>query len=140
VLLMIGGPWSSAMAGSILYTIEFVASGTVDSVPLTNERVVIAGVTDTGTATAIAQADLVHLQQLIADLSYSAGLLFTIASIIKFHQHKANPTQLAFAADVSFTSPLTKLVVQDGTLVTLAIDSILDNRIAFRTRHVAGGP
>jgi hypothetical protein len=140
VLLMIAGPWSSAMAEPILYTIEFVASGTVGGVPpFSNEPLVFASVTDTGTVAAIAQANLARLQQLIGSLSYIAGLGFGIASIVKFKQHEDNPTQCGLAVEVTFPSPLTKLVVRDRELVTPAIDSILNNSLEFRTRHVASG-
>jgi hypothetical protein len=61
------------MAEPILYTIEFVASGSVGGVPFSNEPLVFAGVTDSGTVAAIAQANLAQLQQLIGWLSYIAG-------------------------------------------------------------------
>ena len=137
--LLIAAPWSSATAEPVLYTIKFVASGTVGGVPFSNEPLVFAGVTDTGTVAAIAQANLAQLQQLIGSLSYIAGLGFGIASIVKFKLHKDNPTQFGLAVEVTFPSPLTKLVVRDGELVTLAIDSILNNSLEFRTRHVASG-
>jgi hypothetical protein len=65
VLLMIAAPWGSATAEPILYTIKFVASGTVGGVPFTDEPLVFAGVTDTDTVTALveAEADPTHLQQ-----------------------------------------------------------------------------
>jgi hypothetical protein len=139
VLLMIVGPWSSAMAEPVLYTIHFVASGTVGGVPFSDEPLTFAGVTDTGTVAAIAQANLAELAQLITSLAFVAGLGFGIAAIAKFKEHKQNPTQLGFAVEVGFPSPLTKSVVRDGELVTLTIDSILNNTLEFRTRHVAGG-
>ena len=61
VFLMTVGSVGSAMAEPILYTIEFVASGAVDGVPFSNEPFVFAGVTDTGTVEAIAQANLDQL-------------------------------------------------------------------------------
>ena len=139
VLLMILGPWSSAMAEPVLYTIEFVASGTVGGVPFSDEPLTFAGVTDTGTVAAIAQANLTELAQLITSLGYVAGLGFGIAAIAKFKQHENNPVQHGFAIEVSFPSPLTVPVVRDGELVTLTIDSILNNTLVLRTRHVAGG-
>ncbi len=47
ILFMVWGSWSTAMAEPILYTIEFVASGTAGGESFTDEPVVFAGVTDT---------------------------------------------------------------------------------------------
>jgi len=144
VLLMMVGPWSSAMAEPILYTIEFVASGTVGGVPFADEPFVFAGVTDTGTVEAITQANLDQLAQLITALSYVVGFPVIISSIVKFIQHKSNPVQhpigpFEFAVEISPPSPLTLPVVRDGALVTLTIDSIRNNTLELRSRHVAGG-
>src|SRR5437667_6342616 len=49
VLFILGGPWRAAMAEPVLYTIEFVASGTVGDEPFVDEPIVVAGVTDTVT-------------------------------------------------------------------------------------------
>jgi hypothetical protein len=73
VLLMIVGPWSSAMADPVLYTIEFVASGTVGGVPFSDEPLRFPGVTDAGTVAAMAQANLAELAQLIASLGFVAA-------------------------------------------------------------------
>jgi hypothetical protein len=143
VLLMISAPWSLATAEPVLYTIEFVASGLSSGpqvvTPMADEPLVFAGVTDTATVAAIAQANLTELAQLIASLGYVAGLGFGIAAIVKFKEHKNNPVQHGFAIEVSFPSPLTVPAVRDGELVTLTIDSILNNTLVLRTRHVAGG-
>jgi hypothetical protein len=138
-LLMIAAPWGSATAEPILYTIKFVASGTVGGVPFTDEPFVFAGVTDTDTVTAVVEADPAQLAQLMAALSFVAGFGFIIGAIVKFKQHKDNPTQQWFAVEVSLPSPLTRPIVRDGALATLTIDSILDNTLELRTRHVAGG-
>ena len=71
----------------------------------------------------------------LSALSLVAGLGFIIAAFFKFHQHKQNPTQLVLGMGVSFTAPLTRLVVRDGSLVTLSIDSIHDNQVEFRTHR-----
>lgn len=139
VLLMIVGPGSSAMAEPILYTIEFVASGAIDNVPFSDEPFVFAGVTDTTTVEAIAEANLAQLVQLVTALSYVSGLVLIIASIFKFKQHKDNPTQFRFAVTVNLPSQLTLPVVRDGALATVTIDSIRNNALELRTRHVAGG-
>lgn len=139
VFLMIVGPGSSAMAEPILYTIEFVASGAIDGVPFSDEPFVFAGVTDTTTVEAIAQANLAQLVQLITALSYVSGFVLVIVSIVKFKQHKDNPTQFWFTVDVIPPSQLTLPVVRDGALVTVTIDSIRNNTLELRTRHVAGG-
>src|SRR5262249_18173818 len=130
-LLMIVGPWSPAMAEPVLYTIDFVASGAVDGVPFSNERFVFAGVTDSGTAEAIGQANLDQLAQVITALGYVVGLPFVIASIVKFKMHKNNPVQhpIGFAVEISPPSQLTRLVVRDGALAMLTIDSILNNTL-----------
>ena len=86
---------------------EFVASGTVDGVPFSDEPLTFAGVTDTGTVAAIAQANLPELAQLIAALAYVGGLGLVIASIVEFKKHKQNPQLNGFAVEASFASPLT---------------------------------
>jgi hypothetical protein len=144
VLLMIVGPVGSVMAEPILYTIEFVASGAVDGAPFSDEPFVFAGVTDTTTVEAIAQANLDQLAQLITALGYVAGFPFLVASIVKFKEHKNNPVQhpigpFGFAVEISPPSSLTRPIVRDGALVNLTIDSIRDNTIELQTRHVAGG-
>src|SRR5262245_59705660 len=139
VALMIAAPWSSVSADPILYTIKFVASSIVGGVPFSDEPFVFAGVTDTDTVAALIEADPAQLAQLIAALSYVTGFGFLIASIVKFKEHKDNPTQQRFGVEVSLSSPVTIPAVRDGALVSLTIDSILDNRLELRTRHVAGG-
>jgi hypothetical protein len=109
------------------------------NIGLSDEPLTFAGVTDTGTVAAIAHADLTELAQLIISLGYVAGLGFGIAAIVKFKEHKNNPVQHGFAIEISFPSPLTAPVVRDGEMVTLIIDSILNNTLVLRTRHVAGG-
>jgi hypothetical protein len=138
VFLTIVGSWGSAMAEPILYTIEFVASGAVDGVPFSNERFVFAGVTDSGTVEAIGQANLDQLAQVIAALGYVVGLPFVITSIVKFKAHKNNPNPVrhpigpfGLAVEISPPSELTRLVVRDGALAMLTIDSILNNTLVL---------
>ena len=138
LLFMFGGPWRAAMAEPVLYTIEFVASGTVGDEPFVDEPIVVAGVTDTGTIQQIIDnvpSNGSDVQQLLSALSLVAGLGFIVAAFFKFHQHKQNPTQLVLGLGVSFTAPLTTLVARDGSLVTLSIDSIHDNQVEFRTHR-----
>jgi hypothetical protein len=58
------------MADPVLYTIEFVASATIDGIPFTDEPLVLAGVTDAHIGAALAEVDPEvdpqSLQQLIA--------------------------------------------------------------------------
>jgi len=97
-------------------------------------------VTDTDTVTALTEADITTLKDLIVAIGYVGGFALTIAAIFKFKQHKDNPTQQRFAVQVSLPeSGLTLPVVRDGALKTLTIDSILDNTLELRTHHVAGG-
>jgi hypothetical protein len=152
VLFMVCGPWSEAMAKPILYTIEFVASGTVGDEPINNQPVVVEGVTDSETidqivadfqtnGPEIAQTKSLEIAHIMSALSYVADLAFGVDAILKFKQHRDNPTMqlgevthlILIAMAVSFTSPLTKNVVRDGNLVTLSIDSIQGNQVVFRT-------
>jgi hypothetical protein len=127
-LLMIAPLCSSALAAEpVSYAIKFVASGDVDGVPFTDELQVFAGVTDTDTVAALAEASPAQLAQIIFALSYVVGLPFVIGSIFRFKQHKDNPQR--FAVEVSPPNLLTVPVVRDGGLVTLTIDSIGDNTI-----------
>ena len=95
--------------------------------------------TDTDTATALAEADPAKLAQLILALSYVAGFGLAIVAIFEFKKHKNNPTQQTFAVEFSFPGPLTLPTVRDGALVTLTINSILNNTLELRTRKVPGG-
>ena len=140
VAFMITAPSTSALAGEpVLYTINFIASGTVNGVPFTDEPLVFAGVTDTDTVAALASADTAHLSQLLVALSFVAGLGFIAASFVKEKNHRENPQQVQLSAEVSFAAPLTLPAVRDGALVTLTIDSILNNTIELSTGQVAGG-
>jgi hypothetical protein len=136
VALMITAPSSTALAAEpVLYTINFVASGTVDGVPFTDEPLVFPGVTDTDTVAALVGADPAQLAQLLIALSYVAGFGLFIFSIIKLKAHKDNPQQVDISAEFTFQAPLTLPAVRDGALVTLTIDSILNNTLELRTRR-----
>jgi len=140
VFLMIAAPLSSALAAEpVLYTIKFVASGTVDGVPFTDEPLVFAGVTDTDTVAALAVATPSQLAQLIQDLALVAGIGFAIVSIIKLVAHHNNPQQIHISVPIFFAASLVLPAVRDGAMVTLTIDSILNNTVEFSTRHVPGG-
>ena len=92
--LVIAAPLSSALAAEpVLYTIKFVASGTVDGVPFTDEPLVFAGVTDTDTVAALAAAAPPQLLQLMQDLALAAGVGLVIVSIFKLKAHFNNPQQ-----------------------------------------------
>jgi hypothetical protein len=136
VALMITAPSSSALAAEPdLYTINFVATGTVDGVPFTDEPLVFPGVTDIETVAALASADPAQLAQMLIALSYVAGFSLFIFSILKLKAHKDNPQQVDISVEFSFQAPLTLPAVRDGALVTLTIDSILNNTLELRTRR-----
>jgi hypothetical protein len=93
-LLMIAAPWSVAQAAKprpVLYTISFVASGTVDGVLFTDEPLQFAGVTDTDTVAALrdaaAEVDPATIQKIISALCAAEGIFLAVVSIILFHDH-----------------------------------------------------
>ena len=130
------------MAEPILYTIEFVASGTAGGESFTDEPVVFAGMTDTETIdqlNAAIQSNLSDVVQFLEALSVVAGLALVVASFFKLKQHKSNPQQTALEIGVSFTTSLTRPVVRDGNLVTLSIDSIQGGLVQLRTHRLPKG-
>ena len=138
--LVIAAPLSSALAAEpVLYTIKFAASGTVDGVPFTDEPLVFPGVTDTDTVAALAVAAPPQLTQLIQDLALAAGVGLIIVSIFKIKAWHNNPPQTVLGLPVFLAASLVLPAVRDGALVTLTIDSILNNTVEFSTRRVAGG-
>jgi hypothetical protein len=139
--LLIAAPWSSATAEPVLYTIKFVASGTVDGVPFTDESLTFAGVTDTDTAVALVEVDPQTLLQIIHALSLAAGVFLAVVAVfVVFKEAKTHgQRQTKLLAAVTLAGPLIVPVVRDGALVNLTIDSIRDNTIELQTRHVAGG-
>ena len=139
VLLTICGPWSEALAEPLLYTIHFVASGTVGSQPFADEPFVFAGTTDVATiehVIDILDTDPSGAETIIQDLSALAGIGFIVAAFFKFHQHKQNPQQLALEVEVDSPGGLAVPVVRNGSLVTVSIDSVREGVIQFRTHRV----
>ena len=139
VFFMVCGPWSRAMAETVLYTIEFVASGTVGTKSFADEPFVFAGVTDSQTIDQLNAAITYtpsDVPKLVSALSVVAGLAFIAASFFKFHQHKQNPPQLWLEIEMSFAPPLTRPVLRDGSLATLSIDSIQYGRLQLRTQKL----
>jgi hypothetical protein len=145
-LLLIAAPCSSAVAAEpALYTVKFVASGTVDGVPFTDEPLVFAGVTDTDTVAALDAADPgvdpATIQKIISALSLVAGIVLFAVAIIEIEKHVKTHSngQHHILAEIILAGQQSVPVVRDGAQVTLAIDSIRDNTIELQFLHVAGG-
>jgi hypothetical protein len=139
VLLTICGAWSEALAEPLLYTIHFVASGTVGPDTFVNEPFVFAGTTDVATIQHVIdtlETDPAGVQTIIQDLSLIAGVGFIVAALFKFHQHKQNPTQLALEVEVTPPAGLPVQVVRNGSLVNVSLESIREAVVQFRTHKV----
>jgi len=145
-LLVIAAPLHSAGSTEpVLYTIKFVAFGTADGVPFTDEPLVLAGMTDTDTVATLAAADPkidpATIQKIISALSTVAGVVLFAVALFELKQHVKTHAQgqsHILAAIILAGQPIVP-VVRDGAQVTLAIDSIRDNTIELDFPHVAGG-
>ncbi len=150
-LLTIAAPWSTALAAKpklpaepepMLYTISFVASGTADGVPFTDEPLQFAGVTDTDTVAALVDAatevDPATIQKIISALCAVEGIFLAVIAIIEIVRHNKNRPDggAKLLVTLILDGVQTLPIVRDGALVSLTIDSVRENRVELRFRKV----
>ena len=163
-LSLLAATAGQAAATPITYTLGLSASGVVDGRPFTDEPAKVQLRADTADVSTGPDGTT-----LTVDCSHGgctglvAGIGFGIASIVKFKQHKDNPTQITvtvvgknierlflakprFATyklgtpigpievPVAFKAPLTVHVTVNGRPSTVTINSIAGNRVRFEAK------